>query len=909
MSHRFPLPFLARVTRLTAIALILLHSVPALADVRTEARRHFRRGMQLIADGNLDDGVEELELAYETLPHPNVLYNIGRAYAEAGRYEEALEYFERYLASDPPDREEVDGFVEAIEQRLAAQSDAEAPAQPEETEATAQEPAPVDVSSEEIVAIEESATQIEALAEATQSEALRQRAARLRALAESLRARAALAAQQASEAGETASVGEAGGSEQSSGSTSETGGANAEGQGEDIALGDQRTEVFEEEVVSASRFAESPLDAPNSTYIITQQDIRLSGLTNVSELLRRVAGVEVMRLTPGQIDVSIRGLNQRHANKVLFLVDGRSVRLDFLATPFISFLPWGIEDIERIEVIRGPAAAVYGADAFSGIVNIILKQPGQGESYLVARGGNYETLRGVASTSARTDRIGLRISGGYERTLNYAAVVGRDRVDTSVWDRYDNADVGLERLFFNGEARLDLGKDYALRAGTAITTEGQGTIQGVSRQRQIGAVDVSFAQTHLSLSTPFGVGLRSYWTRFSTATNLWDVPPGSLDTTGVLDRSDVVDTELNFNRRFHLGVDHNFAVGVGHRFKQVEWSWLESPQITENHFFGYLQDALQITDALRATLSFRVDRHPRLDGLQFSPRGSVVWRFLEGQALRLTAGTAFRSPSFVESYLDFANRVPLRGVTAYGSGNRELEPERIFSAELGYANQATDYFALEANAYYNLVFNQIVLSSIETFRLQDFGPNGPVDPNGERPARYLSDQEAYPVGRLQFNNEGTDFRQYGGELGVRVFPVDGLDLYANYAFHQTEAIDQEELQNNDPVRLQDDRTSTHKVNAGIQYRSPIGLDFNVDFHWVSDQVWVIQVTDPTRGVGWQAFPLDAYVLLNARVGYRLLDDKLELGVIGTNLTNQRNRQHPLGQPITTRVMGEVAFRF
>jgi outer membrane receptor for ferrienterochelin and colicin len=894
--------------------LVLAQALPALADVRTEARRHFRRGMQLVADGQVDEGIAELELAYETLPHPNVLYNIGRAYAEAGRYEEALEYFERYLASDPPDREEVEGFVTAINDRLAAQQPQEADGGGEDggTSETTPEAREVDVSSEEISAIEESATQIETLAEATQSEALRERANRLRQLAQSLRERAAARAELASSQGTDEGTGEGTGEttdEGTEGPSDETHeGLRPDASGE-IALGAERTEVFEEEVVSASRFAESPLDAPNSTYIITQQDIRLSGLTNVSQLIRRVAGVSVMELTPGQVDVGIRGLSQRHANKVLFLVDGRSVRLDFLATPLPSFLPWGVEDIERIEVIRGPAAAVYGADAFSGIVNIILERPGTGESYIVGRGGNYQTIRGAASTSARTEALGIRISGGYERAQNHAEVVGRDRVDTSVWEDYDDPQVGLERIFFTGEGRVDFGEGYILRGGTGISTAGRGTIHGVSRQRQIGAENVTFAQSHLTMSTPFGLGLRSYWTRFSTDVNLWDVPEDALDTEGNLDRSDVVDTELSFNRKFDLGIEQNISAGVGHRFKQVEWNWLENPEITEHHFFGYLQDALQLTETLRATLSFRVDRHPRLENLQFSPRGSVVWRFMEGQALRATAGTAFRSPSFVESYLSFANRTSLRGITAYGAGNRNLDPERIFSVELGYANQATDYFALEVNAYYNLVFNQINLSSIDTFRLEDFGPNGPTDNTGANPARYLTDQRAYPVGTLQFNNEPTNFRQYGGEIGARVFPVDGLDFYLNYAFHETQPVDETQLREIDPVRLEDQRTSQHEVNVGAQYRSPFGLDLSVDMHWVSDQVWVVQVTDPVRGVGFQAFPLDGYVLLNARLGLRLMNDKLELGIIGTNLTNQRNRQHPLGQPITTRVMGEVTFRF
>ena len=109
---------------LSSILAVTALAVPeiATADARTEARRHFRHGMDLVVAGQIDAGVAELEEAYAILPHPNVLYNIGRAYAEVGRYDEARDYFDRYLESDPPDREEVRAIVAAIDQRIAART-------------------------------------------------------------------------------------------------------------------------------------------------------------------------------------------------------------------------------------------------------------------------------------------------------------------------------------------------------------------------------------------------------------------------------------------------------------------------------------------------------------------------------------------------------------------------------------------------------------------------------------------------------------------------------------------------------------------------------------------------------------------------------------------------------------------
>ena len=179
-------PSRARTTLLLGLLFAALGGSVAQADVRTEARRHFRHGMQLIQDGSLEEGIAELRVAYDTLPHPNVLYNIARAYADAQEYENALEYFERYLASDPPDREEVQDIIRAVEARVeTTQQNTETP--PPTVTPEVAPPIEALATPEEIAALEESANQIETLAEATQSDSLRERATRLREVARTLR--------------------------------------------------------------------------------------------------------------------------------------------------------------------------------------------------------------------------------------------------------------------------------------------------------------------------------------------------------------------------------------------------------------------------------------------------------------------------------------------------------------------------------------------------------------------------------------------------------------------------------------------------------------------------------------------------------------------------------------------------
>ncbi|MBC7172608.1 MAG: TonB-dependent receptor, partial [Polyangiaceae bacterium] len=165
----------------------------------------------------------------------------------------------------------------------------------------------------------------------------------------------------------------------------------------------------------------------------------------------------------------------------------------------------------------------------------------------------------------------------------------------------------------------------------------------------------------------------------------------------------------------------------------------------------------------------------------------------------------------------------------------------------------------------------------------------------------------FPLGSTQFQNQPTSFRQLGGELGVRFFPVLGLDIYTNYAVSDTSPIDPEQLPQ---IRRDEQRTPRHKVNFGFQYRSRFGLDLSADLHVVTSASWVEnQLVEGTDGVRFVSQDLNGYQLLNARIGYRLLDDKLELGVTGYNLLFQEHRQHPGSQTLDTRVMGQATVRF
>ena len=871
--------------------LLVLGPRVAHADVRTEARRYFRQGMALIQQGEVDRGIALLERAYETLPHPHVLYNIARAHAEASHYEEAIAYFERYLASDPVDRAEVRGFMAAIRARMEAQAAArDAAAEP--VAATPPAPEPEAATEEEILAVEDAATQMAAVAEATQSVALRERAERLRALAATLRERRALAT--SSEVAEGTSV-------ESEGAGAEAGQATEVPHREEdpvdvpqLALGeDADEEIYEERVVSASRYAQSPLDAPNATANITRQDVRLTGVgwVNIGELSRRVPGMDVMTITPTDTQLSARGFNQRLSNKMLVLVDGRSVYIDTLGVTLWSTVPFSAEDIERIEVIRGPASALYGADAFSGIINILTRPPGPEETTVTAGYGTADWGIGHVASSGRLERLAYRLAATYQQADSFTREIDENRVD---YERFGSSDLAVRGVLLNGSLRYRVSEDVLAQVQAGVS-ENEQVFQGTGPLRQFRAKG-PFLHAMGLVETSWGQ-LRAFW-NYIDAIGALDAYPTGGDPLSQPFVSHTVDVEAEFARQLELGVEHNLHVGAGYRLKTIAWGYLDEPH-TENHYAIFFQDTLGILDPLSLVASFRVDFHPLLESPVFSPRGAMIVRPTDGSAVRASVGTAFRTPTFLESYLSLPNPTPLAGAFVDARGSEvagiDLSPESILSVEAGYRNADSELFDVEASVYYNRVKDLIVLSDIDRFELHETVGGGA--------AGYDEGVAGFPVGTITFANESATYDVVGGELGARVYPVRGLDVYANYAFNRTFVSDEANADR------EEERTSAHKVNLGVQYRSTFGLDVALDVHWVSDQVWVEPVFDVREGVVPGTFPLESYYLVNARVGYRLLDDALELAINGFNITDHRHRQHPYGQVLSARYLATATYRF
>jgi len=887
----------------------------AFADARTEARRHFRHGMDLVVAGQVDEGIAELEEAYAILPHPNVLYNIGRAYAEVGRYDEAREYFDRYLESDPPDREEVRAIVAAIDQRIASRATASAETTGTGTTGTGTGTTgagtgtgtgTIRVAGASPAQIEEmraTARDLRSIAQLSGSAALTARADELERLASAME-------QAALETGTGAAGTGAGTTGTGTGTTGTGTGTTGVGAATgttgtdatlDVAAANQAG-LYEEEVVSSSRFAQSPLDAASATTIITRQDIRLTGITSFPELLRRAAGVHVMAMTPGDSEVAIRGFNRTLAPRVVFLINGRSTYVDALSFNLPQQQSIDVEDVERIEIVRGPASALYGANAFSGIINIITRAPGDSPGTDVTiGGGNGGQLRGHVATNGRTGILSYRLSAGYQQADRWTrAYSDQARSDLTFPSGYDQ-----NRAIQEEHARADL----SVRLGQNVRLNSEG---GYSYAQQLNLWGVAgYGDLAANGTTGYAMaGLQSNWGSIRGFFNRveYSVVPTSGEMPAFHMTGNTVDVEAVLAHEFDIGIPHNVHFGLGYRWKAIDWDVLDRRH-DQNHYSLFFEDTMRVSDLVRITAGFRTDRHPLIDKLIWSPRVALVLRPTEGQSIRIGGTSSFRTMSMAESYASFA--VPSTSVTAaagFGIGSElatryfgspSLKPERIITAEIGYLNQENDFLAIDVAAYYNRVWNIIDITgagglyTLENYSNPSLAPFLGFDRDSDR-----------FLGANSINsNPVAEYNVFGSELGIRLFPADGLDIYANYSLNFAYVANPLPGQSN-----REERQPRHMVNSGFQYRSSIGLDLAADLHVYARTVSPENVVGAT-GVTNELLTTPAYYMINGRVGYRLLDDRLEIGVAAQNITNNHVRQNGNGQVMQARVMASLTARF
>ena len=459
-------------------------------------------------------------------------------------------------------------------------------------------------------------------------------------------------------------------------------------------------ELLKVEVQTASRKSQRLQDVAAAVFVITREDIERSGATSLPEALRLAPGVQVARLANNRWAVSARGFNGRFANKLLVLMDGRSIY-----SPLFSGVMWEmedtlLEDIDRIEVIRGPGAALWGANAVNGVINIITRHTRDTRGTLVVAGAGSEE-RGFTAL-----RHGATVGDGTLRV--WAKAFDRD-TSVNLAGQEANDDWRAARLGFRG--------DWSLGADRRLTVSGSAH-GGPTGDRW------NFA----SLTSPTGTAPMNVDQKGSGAHLLvrheWLPADGSASTLqAYVDRTQLevvgvvaeqrTTIDIDFQRRRPPGGPHDLIWGLSHRQTQDRIDSSSSIAILPARQRSSLTSAFvhdEITlqpETLRLVLGARLE-HNDFTGLEPQPNARVMWTPTPQQALWASASRAVRTPSRAEqdarvdlSVMPAGPASPpvlLRNVPAALDG---LQAETVTALELGYRHRFDPQVALDVALFRN----------------------------------------------------------------------------------------------------------------------------------------------------------------------------------------------------------------
>ena len=451
------------------------------------------------------------------------------------------------------------------------------------------------------------------------------------------------------------------------------------------------------QVTSVSKREQTTSQAAAAVFVISREDIRRSGALNIPDLLRMVPGLDVAQIDADKWAISARGFNGQYSDLVLVLVDGRAVYNPIFAGVFWDSQNVALDTIERIEVIRGPGAAVWGSNAVNGVINIITRSADDTQGgYVTAGAGNASTGPATIGYGGKASGIGAyRVYGQgfqYNSQPTFAGLDGQDD-----W-----------RLVHGG-----FRTDSALSAKDSLTTEGE-AFRGNAGE---------LASTPVSLAPPLTatLALRDIYSGWNALTR-WNriVSPHSDTSLQVyFDRTNRGDTtyslgldtfDIDFQHHVLWGSRQDIVWGLGYRLSSDEESptmrIVFTPQDRATQLFSsFVQDEIAIRpDHISLSLGARLE-HNDYTGFVFQPSARMVWTPNSKNMVWSAISSADRTPARSDSDI----RVNYAAVAGPGGlpmlislfGNPHAKNERLTAFEMGYRSAWTSNFSVDSTVFYN----------------------------------------------------------------------------------------------------------------------------------------------------------------------------------------------------------------
>lgn len=600
-------------------------------------------------------------------------------------------------------------------------------------------------------------------------------------------------------------------------------------------------QLLDAEVMSVSKRSETVSTAPAAVYVITHDDIARAGVQTIPDALRMAPGVQVAQADSNSWAISIRGQNSILANKILVMIDGRTVYNPLFAGTYWEAQDVMMEDIDRIEVVRGPGGTLWGANAVNGVINIITKKTAETEGNLIATGyGTHE--QGFASArhggSFGTDSY-YRVYGKAFNRDNYVSPAGVEGVDN-----WNSGRAGF---------RMDWADDFTLQ-GDAYQNK-------VDQMGNIISFTAPFSTLVNERITYQGANLLGRWKKELSSGAQFTLQsyldyarrnePMLLD-----DKRIIFDTESQYD--FAQMGAHSLTAGLGYRFvtdnENATPVTFFNPDEDKSHLFStFIQDKITLSpNKWYLTLGTKLE-HNDFSGFEVQPNARLQWFPDDKQSIWTSVSRAVRIPSrleqdvFLTAIADAGNRYTI-------VGNSDFDSEELIAYEVGYRNQITQAFSIDTAAYFNDYDKLAAFNALTPFVVND-GVNPPFL---FLPYNYLNAVE----GQI-----------YGFEVAAGWNVRQNWKLSANYSYNEINLhSDSTTLVN---PEAEENGTPHHQASLRSNWDVNEKLSLNTSLYYVGE------MNQNNTG---------DYVRVDMNLGWKV-NDGMQFNLVGQNLLEGRHREY------------------
>jgi iron complex outermembrane receptor protein len=626
------------------------------------------------------------------------------------------------------------------------------------------------------------------------------------------------------------------------------------------------------EVTSVSKKRQKISDAPAAVYVITQEDIRRSGARSLPDVLRLAPGLEVARIDASKWAISARGFNWRWANKMLVLIDSRSVYTRLFSGVYWEMQDLPVSEIERIEVVRGPGGTLWGANAVNGVINVITKKATPAREYSVEGGGGPDDPAfGVAHAGGTMGRAAAyRVYAKYFEQDGLVDAAGVDTPDTWRMGR--------------GRARID----WQPTRRDAVEFTGEGYRGRINSMQSLSLLDPPYQQPILDRANVWGWSTLGRWDHTISPTSELSLVGSyeGLERDEVLARQSMDILNFDFQHRLRLGAGNELLWGLGYRHEWFgigdTWTISTDGAAQDDDLFNVFGQAMLplLHDKLRLTLGSKFE-YEQETGSAVQPNVRLLWAIGTHASAWTALSHAVRTPSQMERHARInlpAFPLPGGGTGVSGFfGNPDVKQEALTAYEVGYRTSPASDISLDLTAFFNRYDN-----------LQTTEPGAPFQEGTPSPAHTVF--PIYVENKLRGDTYGAEaaFEWHA----LRTWRLAGAATWLQMHFVL------------DPSSA--DQRSVQTSSAAPRFQ--LNLRSYLD---VTDR---LQLDLATYYVGKvSAWQVDDYVRLDSRLGFALVPGiSLSAGV--TNALQGRHReagtdllQYPTEIPRT--VFGQATLQF